>query len=166
MKKIIIISLGIILSIIPLQSQETLDDVINVFNNKTIPYISVTELAMPLTDAIILDTREPIEYQTSHIKHAVLVGYDKFNIDSVSQILPNKNSKIVVYCSLGIRSERIGEKLKKAGYKNVLNLYGGIFEWKNKGFPVYNSDNQETENIHVNNKHWGKWLLKGKKIYD
>jgi len=33
-----------------------------------------------------------------------------------------------VYCSLGIRSEVIAKKLKKAGYTNVFNLYGGIFE--------------------------------------
>ena len=71
-----------------------------------------------------------------------------------------------MYCSLGVRSEDIGEQLKKAGYTNVFNLYGGIFEWKNKGFSVYNNDETLTENVHVCNAYWSQWLLKGNKIYD
>ena len=129
--------------------------------------MSVQELAMPKTKAIILDAREPKEYKTSHIKNAVLVGYDYFNLDSISEKLPkNKDEKIVVYCSLGIRSETIGEKLKKAGYTNVYNLYGGIFEWKNKNFSVYNSEENETENVHTFNEAWSQWLLKGNKVYE
>jgi predicted sulfurtransferase len=71
-----------------------------------------------------------------------------------------------VYCSLGIRSETVADKLKKAGYTNVYNLYGGVFEWKNKGFPIVDSDGKETENIHVFSEAWEKWLLKGTKVYD
>jgi predicted sulfurtransferase len=87
-------------------------------------------------------------------------------MDSVSKKLTNKNSKIVVYCSLGIRSEDIGEKLKKAGYKNVYNLYGGIFEFKNQNLSIYNSKGNTTDSIHAYSKTWGKWLKNGIKIYD
>ena len=76
-----------------------------------------------------------------------------------------KNTKIVVYCSLGIRSEDIAEKLKKAGYTNVLNLYGGIFEWKNNNYNVFSSGGKATEKVHTFSKEWSKWLLKGEKIY-
>ena len=72
----------------------------------------------------------------------------------------------MVYCSLGVRSEDIAEKLKKAGYTAVFNLYGGIFEWKNKGFSVVDLQNKETQKVHAYSKNWGKWLLKGEKIYD
>ena len=71
-----------------------------------------------------------------------------------------------MYCSLGIRSEDIAEKLKKVGFTNVRNLYGGIFEWKNKDFKVYDINNNETENVHAFNNEWGKWLKKGVKIYE
>lgn len=147
-------------------SQETLSELLKQSNNESIPYISVQELAMPKTDAIILDAREQIEYKVSHIKNAINVGYDFFNLDSITNQLPNKSSKIVVYCSLGIRSEDIAEKLKKAGYTNIYNLYGGIFEWKNKNFKVYNTDNQETKQIHAFNVEWSKWLKKGTKVYE
>jgi hypothetical protein len=70
-----------------------------------------------------------------------------------------------VYCSVGYRSERIGEKLLKLGYTDVVNLYGGIFEWKNQGLDVYNSSNYPTDSVHTYNKSWGKWLVKGIKVY-
>ena len=53
----------------------------------------------------------------------------------------------MVHLILLYRSEKIGKKLKKLGFKNVVNLYGGIFEWVNSGYPVYDSKG-ETEKIH------------------
>lgn len=147
-------------------SQETMSDLLKKHNKNTVPYISVEELAMPKTKAVIIDAREQKEFETSHLKDAICVGYDFFNIDSIQHQFPDKNEKIVVYCSLGIRSETIATKLKKAGYKNVFNLYGGIFEWKNKDFSVYNSEGKETENVHTFSKEWSQWLTKGEKVYE
>lgn len=146
-------------------SQETLSELLTIHNTKGIPYITAQELAMPKTKAIILDARELEEYNVSHIKEAIFVGYNSFQIDLIKNKLSNKNETIVVYCSLGIRSESIANKLKKAGYNNVFNLYGGIFEWKNNNFKVYNSEGKETDNIHAFSKEWSKWLLKGNKVY-
>lgn len=147
-------------------AQETMSDLLKKYNTKSVPYISVQELAMPKTEAIILDAREKKEYETSHIKDAFHVGYDEFKIDTVSERIKNKEQKIVVYCSIGIRSEDIAEKLKKAGYTNVFNLYGGIFEWKNKKFPIYNTEGIETDNVHTFSKEWSHWLKNGTKIYE
>lgn len=147
-------------------AQKTIDDLLKKHNNNSVPYISVEALAMPKTKAIIFDTREPKEYQVSHIKDAISVGYNDFDIASVKKLYLNKDEKIVVYCSLGIRSETVGEKLKKAGYTNVYNLYGGIFEWKNKNFSIIDSEEKETEKVHTFNKAWSKWLLKGEKVYE
>lgn len=147
-------------------AQKTLDALLKQYNDNSVPYISVKELAMPKTKAILFDAREPEEYAVSHLKEAVLVGYNTFNVDSIQEKYPDKNAKIVVYCSLGVRSEIIGAKLKKAGYTNVYNLYGGIFEWKNKNFSIIDSENKETEKVHTFNKTWSKWLLKGEPVYE
>lgn len=147
-------------------SQETLSELLNTHNTKSIPYISVQELAMPKTNVVILDAREQKEYNVSHIKNAIHVGYDFFNFEAISDSLQDKNQDIVVYCSLGIRSENIAEKLKAEGFTNVKNLYGGIFEWKNKDFKVYDTEEKETENVHTFNEEWSKWLIKGIKIYE
>ena len=127
--------------------------------------MTVQELAMPKTKVIILDAREKEEYNISHLKNALFVGYTTFELDSVFRKIPNKNSEIVVYCSIGIRSETIAFKLKKAGYSHVFNLYGGIFERKNNNFKVYNLENAETENVHAYSKEWSVWLKKGKKVF-
>ncbi|MFD0989962.1 rhodanese-like domain-containing protein [Mariniflexile jejuense] len=146
-------------------SQNSLSDLLKKHNTKNIPYISVQELAMPNTDAIILDTRELNEYNVSHLKNAIHVGYNDFNLKKIEKLIPNKAEKIVVYCSIGIRSETIAYKLKKDGYSNIFNLYGGIFEWKNNGFAVYNSNEKQTDEIHTFSKEWRKWLTKVKIVY-
>lgn len=147
-------------------SQKTIPELLKKYNNESVPYISVQELAMPKTDAFLLDARELREYEISHLKDAIHVGYDEFNIESTIKKLDNKDQMIVVYCSLGIRSEDIAEQLKNEGYTNVFNLFGGIFEWKNKGFTVYDANNEPTENVHAFSKEWSQWLIKGNKTYD
>ena len=145
--------------------QETLDNLLKQFNTETIPYISVEELSELQISHIVLDARELNEYKVSHLKNATCVGYDFFDINSVLEKYPNKDEKIVVYCSLGIRSEVVAKQLKDAGYTNVSNLYGGIFEWKNKGNEVYNKKGKPTKKVHVFSQEWSKWLKKGKKVY-
>ena len=147
-------------------AQDSLSELLKKHNSESIPYISVQELAMPKTEVILLDARETEEYNVSHLETAIHVGYDDFDINSVTKQIKDKSAVIVVYCSLGVRSEDIGEQLKKAGYTNIFNLYGGIFEWKNKGYSVYNSEEKLTEDVHAFSKAWSKWLLKGNKIYD
>lgn len=71
----------------------------------------------------------------------------------------------MVYCSIGVRSEQIGEQLKQVGYSNIKNLYGGIFEWKNTGNTVVDSLDNPTEKVHAFTKTWGKLLRKGNKVY-
>ena len=94
------------------------------------------------------------------------MGYTAFNLKEILKKIPNKKSKIVVYCSLGIRSEDIAEKLKVGGYTNVLNLFGGLFKWKNKGNPLFDSEENKTEKVHAFSEHWSQWLLKGTKVYE
>lgn len=147
-------------------TQESLEELLNKYNTRSVPYMSVEELAMPKTHAIILDAREPKEFQVSHIKRAINVGYNEFDLAETTKLITDKQQPIVVYCSLGIRSEDIAEKLLKAGYTNVFNLYGGVFEWVNKGFYVYNSTAIKTENVHAFSAEWSKWLIKGNKIYE
>lgn len=105
---------------------------------------------------ILLDTREPKEYQVSHLKQAINVGYDDFNADSVGFL--DKKDTIVVYCSVGYRSSIIAEKMKKIGYDHVMNLRGGIFEWVNRKKPVYQGD-LRVNKIHTYNKNWGKFVF-------
>ncbi|WP_034918738.1 rhodanese-like domain-containing protein [Gillisia sp. CAL575] len=148
-------------------AQESLDKLLSKYNSHSIPYISVEELKMQSTNenVYILDAREVEEFEVSHLKNSIFVGYNDFLAERVTSKIEDKNAPIVVYCSLGIRSETISEKLKEAGYTNIKNLYGGIFEWVNKGYQVYDSSLNETQKIHAFSKHWSKYLSKGEKVY-
>ncbi|MGB5417649.1 rhodanese-like domain-containing protein, partial [Algibacter sp.] len=143
MKKIILfIFIGVSISGF---SQKKLSKLLKQHNTEQIPYISVSALQNEKDNVILLDSREEKEYKTSHLENAICVGYDSFNFEYIQPKLQNKNAKIVVYCSLGIRSEDVAEKLKKAGYTNVYNLYGGIFEWKNNHLEVLNNQEKPTD---------------------
>ena len=146
-------------------AQDSLEDLLKKYNSGKIPYTSVQELRMDQLngEVLILDAREPEEFQVSHIKGALEVGYDDFDISILNEV--PKDKKIVVYCSIGIRSENIGLKLEKAGFEKVENLYGGIFEWKNNDYPLVDEKGKATEKVHAFSKAWSKWLKKGEKIY-
>jgi len=129
------------------------------------PTISAAEAKKKLSEenVVFLDIRELEEFQISHIENALNVGYEKFNLDKIKH-LP-KSTEIIVYCSIGARSQDIGKKLKKFGYTNVRNLYGGLFHWCNLGYPMVDSWNKETKAIHGYSKEWGKWVTKGTVVY-
>lgn len=165
MKKILLISL-LILWKVTLYGQETLEEVLNKYNHKKVPYIAVAELKslQQKNKVVILDSRELDEFKVSHIEGAILVGYNHFRLSSLPDSI-DKKTPIVVYCTLGVRSEVIANQLVENGYTDVKNLYGGISEWKNKDYIVIDSIQRMTENIHVYSKKWGKWLTKGNPIF-
>ncbi len=145
-------------------SQGKLDRVLRNLNSESVPYTYVKDLNT-IGDIVLLDARKKEEFEISHLKNAVWVGYKSFEEKTVNTLVQDKDTPILVYCSIGVRSEDIGEKLIKAGYTNVKNLYGGIFEWKNQGKEVYNNKAIETDSVHAYNKLWGKLLTKGVKVY-
>ncbi|HRI58530.1 MAG TPA: rhodanese-like domain-containing protein [Saprospiraceae bacterium] len=128
----------------------------------SVPEVQVQEAARDSARILFLDAREPDEYAVSHIKHALHVGYEHYDTSNLAGI--QKDRRIVVYCSVGYRSEKVAEKLLAAGFNNVSNLYGGIFEWANQDNPVFN-DKGRTQEIHAFSRTWGIWLKKGKKVY-
>jgi rhodanese-related sulfurtransferase len=145
--------------------QATLEELLDNYNNETVPYISVEQLQVKESQLLLLDTRTLEEFQVSHLKNAHWVGFEKFEIEKFRNLFPEKDIEIVVYCSLGVRSERIGEQLQNDGYTAVYNLFGGIFEWKNSLLPVYDLGGNETQKVHVHSKRWSPWLKKGEKVY-
>lgn len=128
----------------------------------SVPEIQVQQAAKMTGKALFLDAREPREYEVSHLKGAVFAGYDHFDLSGLAHVA--KDQEIIVYCSVGYRSEKISEKLRAAGYQKVSNLYGGIFEWVNQGYPVCDAQGT-TAKVHAYDRTWGIWLNKGKKVY-
>lgn len=113
---------------------------------------------------ILLDTRQKKEYEVSHLLGAEYVGYDDFDMSRLAHV--PKSKTVVLYCSMGKRSGDIAEKLQNAGFENVLNLYGGIFDWTNRGMEVVNVNNEPVKCVHPYNSLWGIWINKYDKCYE
>jgi thioredoxin len=83
----------------------------------------------------VLDVRTPDEYQSGHIKNAMLANWtskDEFT-DRVKYL--DKNKPVLVCCASGGRSSKASQWLADNGFTHVENLKGGFTEWKLKNKP-------------------------------
>ena len=99
---------------------------------------------------VLIDVREKEEFAVSHLPHAV-------NLRSAAAVASPKDTPIVVYCSVGIRSAAFAKELQERGYSNVRNLRGSIFAWGNKNYPLWRG-NTQVRAVHPYNKRWGALL--------
>jgi len=92
-----------------------------------------SELAdmLPEEDLILIDVREPNEYEESYIPGACSMprGVLEFRILEHEQV-NNPEVKIILYCRSGGRSALAAESLTKMGFRNVMSLAGGYEAWK------------------------------------
>jgi rhodanese-related sulfurtransferase len=141
-----------------LAGETEIDQALDEMLEHSVPLIRTQQLAevVSSSDIIVLDSREKAEFELSHLPNSIWVGYDDFSLDNVSQI--SKDKKVVVYCSIGVRSEKVAEKLKQAGFTDVHNLYGGIFSWANEKKPLFDHNQQVTHVVHGYNRKWAKLL--------
>ena len=125
--------------------------------NHSVKTIQVDSLNKKMDDFIILDAREKPEYDVSRIPGAVYVGYNHFRRSRLKDL--DRTKEVVVYCSIGYRSEKIGEILEEEGFKEVFNLYGSIFAWANAGYSLEDREGKKTQKIHTYNKSWSQWVV-------
>lgn len=82
----------------------------------------------------LLDVRTPQEYAEGHIDGALNIDVRSDDFQKMAEKDLSKDSTILVYCRSGRRSMDAAEILTRLGYK-VVNLKGGIIEWKEEGLP-------------------------------
>lgn len=132
-----------------------------------VPLVSADSLAALEADSLLLlDAREPAEYAVSHLPGAVQFpprGPLPAWTDTVARDRP-----IVVYCSVGYRSENVARDLRDAGFTEVRNLYGSLFDWADRGLPVIDSAGRPARAIHTYNRRWGRLVTTDRfaKVYD
>jgi rhodanese-related sulfurtransferase len=86
---------------------------------------------------LLLDVREPEEFvgELGHIRGALLVP-----LDALERRLPKLagyvDRDVIVVCRAGARSASAGAILRRAGFRRVINLDGGMLAWANAGLPV------------------------------
>ena len=89
-------------------------------------------------DAVVLDVRDAAEYKAGHITNARHVPESA--IDSRMKELEKVKSKpIIVSCARGNSSAKVAERLRKAGFGEVVSLRGGIAAWQQANMPLEKS---------------------------
>ncbi len=86
----------------------------------------------------LVDVRTKEEYESGHLKNALLVPLDEIAQGDYAEKLGDipKEQPIIVYCRSSRRSGRAQEFLVRDGYTNIINLSGGMIAWKKAGLPV------------------------------
>ena len=79
----------------------------------------------------LIDVRNSYEINIGKFKRAINPKTKNFREfpDSFNKLKINKNDKIAMYCTGGIRCEKASSFLKKEGYKNIFQLRGGIVNY-------------------------------------
>ena len=104
---------------------------------------------------IVLDVRTVDEYEVSHLSGAIRVDPEG-DLPDFLRVLDHQ-APVVAYCSVGYRSSRLVERLKKEGFTDAKNLEGSIFEWANKGYPL-ERDGALVQEVHPYDAEWGRLL--------
>ena len=83
---------------------------------------------MDTQEVIILDVREQDEYDGGHIPGAVLLPVGTIDETTAAEVIPEKDSTVLVYCRSGNRSRTASSALAELGYTNIYE-FGGINTW-------------------------------------
>lgn len=83
---------------------------------------------MDSQEVIILDVREQDEYDSGHIPGAVLLPVGTIDETTAAEVIPEKDSTVLVYCRSGNRSKTASSTLSELGYTNIYE-FGGINTW-------------------------------------
>lgn len=96
-------------------------------------------------DVVLLDVREPHEYEEAHIAGSLLVPQAEV-LDRAKEFAPDADTRLVVYCKSGARSARAVHALQtQLGYTNATNVTGGIDAWQAAGKPVVFAEGMTAE---------------------
>ena len=86
--------------------------------------------------AQLIDVRTPREYESGHLKDALLINYMANDFKTKAFIGLDKTKPVLIYCASGGRSARSAKIYKEAGFTKVYNLLGGFRAWKAKNLKV------------------------------
>ncbi|HEY5032874.1 MAG TPA: adenylyltransferase/sulfurtransferase MoeZ [Actinomycetes bacterium] len=82
-------------------------------------------------DFLLVDVREPGEFEIVSIPGAVLIPKGEFLNGSALERMP-QDKQIVVNCKTGVRSAEVLAVLKGAGFANSVHVGGGVLAWVNQ----------------------------------
>ena len=89
---------------------------------------SVREKLVAGAELLLLDCREPKEYELVHLSDATLLPMDELP-GRIDELEPHRGKEIIVYCHLGIRSLQVATWMREQGFLQAKSMIGGIEQW-------------------------------------
>ncbi|HEX6752058.1 MAG TPA: molybdopterin-synthase adenylyltransferase MoeB [Solirubrobacterales bacterium] len=113
---------------------------------QTIEEIEPFEAAQEIEggDVVLIDTREPHEFQEARIEGGKLVPPGLLT-DEIATAAPDKSARTILYCRSGNRSYKAAEQMEALGYTDVASMAGGILLWQEQGLPVVATEGMSAE---------------------
>ena len=91
-------------------------------------------------DVVLVDTREPHEWDEAHLEGATLVPPASV-AERIDEVVPDRSARVLLYCRVGNRSARAADMMEtELGYENVASVAGGIVAWQQAGLPVVEAE--------------------------
>jgi rhodanese-related sulfurtransferase len=123
-------------------------------------WLEPEELALWRSDSsraqpVLLDARTSPEYAVSHLKGATRIDPRVPLLKGIGAF--PRDTPVVVYCTVGYRSARVAQWLRRQGFRTVYDLAGGVFAWANEGRPM-EADGRAALSVHPYNAFWGRLL--------
>ncbi|MDA1343036.1 MAG: rhodanese-like domain-containing protein [Methyloglobulus sp.] len=106
--------------------QELFDSALKKFGFVS-PLLAVTK--MNNGNTVVIDVREPDEFNKGHIDSAVNLPLSKIK-EQISSFDAYKNNQVLIVCQDGTRSATTGKIITKAGHKDVFVITGGMQSWQ------------------------------------
>jgi len=122
---------------------------------------------------LIIDNRRKDEYRESHIHGAVHIHYTIPKLIKQTEKkervfeLPSwveRDTPIITYCAVGLRSGLMSWHLKNRGYVNVKVMNGGFYKWVNEGRPIYSKTGDVAHKVLQQHPIAGLMLIQEKKL--
>jgi molybdopterin/thiamine biosynthesis adenylyltransferase/rhodanese-related sulfurtransferase len=82
--------------------------------------------------AIVLDVREPDEYEQGAIPGALHIPRGQLE-SNIEGRIPDRATPVIVQCAGGVRSAFAAQTLEQLGYSDVVSMAGGFNKWKDEG---------------------------------
>jgi rhodanese-related sulfurtransferase len=104
---------------------------------KEVSIVDLKKMIDARENIIILDVRDKQEFDTGRIPGAINISRGMLEF-KVAMIIPDKKARIIVYCGLDLRGPLATKAMNDLGYKNAVNLVGGLKAWREAGYPLAN----------------------------
>ncbi len=104
-------------------------------NTKTnLDAMAFNEMVKSTTNPQLIDVRTADEFSKGHLMNALNIDWNGNEFDMLTSKL-KKEEAVFVYCLSGGRSSAAAAQLRQSGFKNVIELNGGIMKWRGANLP-------------------------------